>query len=70
MTRDEQIRCIEDNCDAFKQMVLAKASKLPPNWDSTEIRQWVMDSAKDAWVTKMDKARMHRYQTARQIYGL
>jgi hypothetical protein len=39
MTRDEQMQCIVDNVDAFKQMVLAKASKTPPNWDSMEIRQ-------------------------------
>jgi hypothetical protein len=32
--------------------------------------QWVMDWAKDAWVSKMDKTRMHRYQMAKQIYGL
>jgi hypothetical protein len=70
MTRDEQIKCVEANCDAFKQMVLAKAAKLPVNWEDAEIRQWVMDCAKDAWVSKMDKARMNRYQMAKQLYGL
>jgi hypothetical protein len=35
---------------AFKKALLAKASKIPANWDSMEIRQWVMDCAKDAWV--------------------
>jgi hypothetical protein len=29
--------------EAFKKALLAKASKIPPNWDSMEIRQWVMD---------------------------
>jgi len=29
-----------------------------------------MDCAKDAWVCKMDKTRMHRYQMAKQVYGL
>jgi hypothetical protein len=29
-----------------------------------------MDCAKDAWVYKMDKARMRRYQMAKQIYCL
>ncbi|MGA7313785.1 MAG: hypothetical protein WBX22_07405 [Silvibacterium sp.] len=70
MTRDEQLKCIEENCDAFKKMVLAKAAKIPPNWDSMEIRQWVMDCAKVAWTLRMDKARMQRYQAAKQIYGL
>jgi hypothetical protein len=43
MTRDEQLKCIEDNVEAFKKALLAKASKIPPSWDSMEIRQWVMD---------------------------
>ena len=46
MTRDEQLKCIEDSVGAFKRTLLAKASKIPPNWDSMEIRQWVMDCAK------------------------
>ena len=29
-----------------------------------------MDCAKDAWVSKMDKARTHRYRMAKQVYGL
>ena len=70
MTHDEQLQCIAENCDALKKTLLAKASKVPPNWDSMEIRQWVMDCAKDAWVSKMDKTRTHRYQMAKQIYGL
>jgi hypothetical protein len=70
MTREEQVKCIQENCEAFKLTLLAKASKMPPNWDGMEIRQWVMDCAKDAWVSKMDKTRMHRYQTAKQLYGL
>jgi hypothetical protein len=70
MTREEQIKCIEDNCDAFKKALLAKALKIPSNWEDAEIRQWVMDCAKDAWVSKMDKMRMHRYQMAKQLYGL
>jgi hypothetical protein len=44
----------------LKKALLAKASKIPQNWGSMEIRQWVMDCAKDAWVSKMDKARMNR----------
>jgi hypothetical protein len=70
MTRDEQLKCIEEDCEASKKTLLAKASKLPPNWDGMEIRQWVMDCAKDAWVSKMDKTRMHRYQMAKQLSGL
>jgi hypothetical protein len=52
MTREDQLKCIEDNCDAFKRALLAKASKMPPNWDGMEIRQWAMDCAKDAWVSR------------------
>jgi hypothetical protein len=70
MTRGAQLKCIEENCEAFKQMVLAEAAKVPPNWDTMEIRQWVMDCAKDAWVSRMDKTRMNRYQMAKQLYGL
>jgi hypothetical protein len=70
MTRDEQLKCIEDNVNAFNKALLAKASKIPSNWEDAEIRQWVMDCAKDAWVSKMDKARMRRYQMAKQVYGL
>ena len=40
MTREQQLKCIEDNCDAFKRTLLAKASKIPPNWDGTEIKHW------------------------------
>jgi hypothetical protein len=40
------------------------------DWDSMEIRPWVMDCAKDAWVSKVDKTRMHRYQMGKQLYGL
>jgi hypothetical protein len=69
MTRGEQLKCIEENCKAFKRMVLAKVSKIPPNWDGIEIRQLVMDCAKDAWVLKMDKRLMHRYQMATHLYG-
>ena len=36
MTRDEQLKCIVDNCDALKKTLLAKASKIPPNWDGME----------------------------------
>ena len=35
-----------------------------------EIRSWVMDCAKDPWVSKMDKTRMNRYQMAKELYGL
>ena len=31
MTREQHIECIEESCDAFKRMVLAKASMIPPN---------------------------------------
>jgi len=31
MTREEQLKRIEDNCNAFKKALLAKASKIPPN---------------------------------------
>ena len=70
MTREEQLQCIVDNFDAFKKTLLARASKIPPNWDGMEIRQWVMDSAKGSWVSKMDKARMNRYRMAKQVHGL
>ena len=50
MTREDQIQCIEENCDTFKKMVLAKESKVPSNWEEADIRPWVMDCAKDAWV--------------------
>jgi len=70
MTREEQMQCIVDNVDAFEKTLLAKASKIPPNWDGMEIRQWVMDCPKDAWVSKTDKTRMHRHRVARQLYGL
>jgi hypothetical protein len=70
MTRDEQLQCIAENCDAFKKALLSKASKIPANWDSMEIRQWVMDCANHAWIPQMDKARMRRYQMAKQVYGL
>jgi hypothetical protein len=64
MTREEQEKCIAECCDAFKKMIQAKATRIPPNWDSMEIQQWIMDCAKDAWVRKMDKTRMRRYQMA------
>jgi hypothetical protein len=32
MTREEQMQCIVDNVDAFEKTLLAKASKIPPNW--------------------------------------
>jgi hypothetical protein len=70
--RDDTRRATEvhrRHCDALKKTLLAKTSKIPPNWDGMEIRQWVMDCAEDAWVSKMDKTRMYRYQLA-QIYGL
>jgi hypothetical protein len=70
MTREEQLLCIVDNVEAFKKMLLAKASKVPLNWDHAEIKQWVMDCAKDAWVSKMDTTRMRRYQSSKQLYGL
>jgi hypothetical protein len=47
MTREEQLQCIEDNVEGFMRTLLAKASKIPPNWDTMGIRQWVMDCAKD-----------------------
>ncbi len=50
MTREEQLKYIQDNCNAFKRALLAKASKIPPNWDSMEIRKCVMDCAKNAWI--------------------
>ena len=40
MTREEQIKCIGDNCDAFKKALLAKGRRFRPNWDGIEIRQW------------------------------
>lgn len=36
MTREEQLKCIEDTCNAFKKPLLAKASKIPPNRDSMD----------------------------------
>jgi hypothetical protein len=70
MTRDEQLKCIERNLDAFKKMVLARASKVPAQWEEAEIRQWVMDVAKDAWVSKMPASEMRRYRMAKQVHGL
>jgi hypothetical protein len=70
MTREEQMECIEHNLDAFKKMVLARASKVPAQWEEAEIRQWVMDVAKDAWVSKMPASQMRRYQMAKQVHGL
>jgi hypothetical protein len=35
-----------------------------------EIRQWVMDVAKEAWVMQMDKTRLRKYQIAKQTFGL
>jgi len=40
---------------------------MPPSWGGMEIRQWVMDCAKDAWVLKVDKARMRRYRVGKQL---
>jgi hypothetical protein len=34
-------------------MVLAKAAKIPPNWEDAEISQWVMGCAKETWVLRM-----------------
>ncbi len=31
---------------------------------------WSEDCAKDAWVSKMPSSGIHRYQMAKQIYGL
>ena len=70
MTREQQTKCIEQNCEAFKRTMLGKASKIPSNWEDAEIRQWVMDCAKDAWVSKMPATQMNRYRMAKQIYGL
>jgi len=67
MTKEERLKCIEHNLDAFKKMVLAKASKVPAQWEEAEIRQWVMDVAKEAWVSKMPANQMRRYQTAKQL---
>ena len=57
MTREEQVQCIVDNLDAFKKALLAKAYETRPTGMAMEIRQWVMDCAKDAWVFEMDKRR-------------
>lgn len=38
--RDEQLKCIEDNVDAFKKALLAKASKIPPNWGSIQSHKY------------------------------
>lgn len=70
MTKEDQLKCIEHNLDAFKKMVLARAAKVPAQWEEAEIRQWVMDVAKDAWVSKMPATQMRRYQMAKQVYGL
>jgi hypothetical protein len=40
--REQQIKCIEANCEAFKKMVLAKGRRFPSSWEDAEIRQWVM----------------------------
>lgn len=68
--REEQLRCIEHNLAAFTKMVIAKTSKVPSNWEVAEIRQWVMDCAKDAWVSKIPASQMRRYQMAKQVHGL
>jgi hypothetical protein len=43
MTHEAKLECIADNVEAFKKALLAKASKIPPKWDSMEIRQLVID---------------------------
>jgi len=70
MTQQEQLQCVADTCDAFKQVMHAKAPKIPGKWDGMEIRQWVMDCAKNAWVNKMPVSRMRAYQHARTIHNL
>jgi hypothetical protein len=70
MTREEQLQCIEDNVDAFKKTLLAKASKIPPNWDSAEIKQWVMGSAKNRLGAEDGQDADAPYQMAKQVYGL
>ena len=70
MTAEERDKYIADCCDGFKRALLSKASKIPKNWDCTEIQQWIMDYAKDAWVPKMTPARMRSYNHTKQIFGL
>jgi hypothetical protein len=63
---------IEENCDPFKEKLLLKASRMPKTWAREEIRQWVLDAARDEppLMGRMDADRMRRYQMAKQVYGL
>jgi hypothetical protein len=72
MTREEQLKFVADACDALKTMLLLKASKMPKDWGREEIRQWVLDAARDEppLMGRMDAARLRRYQMAKQLYGL
>jgi hypothetical protein len=47
MKGEERDAFIAQCCDAFKRALLARASKVPYNWDCPEIRQWVIDTARE-----------------------
>ena len=70
MKGEERDAFIAQCCDAFKRALLARASKVPYNWDCPEIRQWVIDTAREMQVPEMRAERLRKYRIARQIHGL
>ncbi len=61
MTPEERNKYIADCCDGFKGQLLARADRIPRDWDCAEIQQWIMDTARDAWTVKMTPTRRHRW---------
>ncbi len=41
MTKREQRKFINDICKSLRESLLAKADKLPENWNGIEIREWI-----------------------------
>ena len=64
MTSEERNKYIGDCCDGFKRQLLAKADRIPRDWDCAEIQQWIMDTARDAWTVKMTPTQNIGYQRA------
>ena len=68
MTLEERNKYIADCCDGFKGQLLARADRIPRDWDCAEIQQWIMDTARDAWTVKMTPTRKHRSRLRRRIF--
>lgn len=70
MEKSDQVRIVHECIENLQQYLLSRMDRVPPDWDGLELRQWVIDTAKDQLHVEMSRSRLHDYRNAVLVNNL